>query len=174
MRIRINDEQFKIKSSTSLTVKEFFRIITAESRGNVMSYINAVTNSTYIDISEIVLKNKEIGIINSFIGEIKTFEYFLKKCKPQKDFVFMDQIINLKKLNPLTLAARQAYTDFIKDNDKNIFEASLFIFAIIINRELNKDYDVESTKLIYNELQDLNYINVFENSVFFLKKLMNG
>jgi hypothetical protein len=175
MRIKINGKQTKLKSSQHLTNKEYLQLVSSENGINVLSYINAVTDFDFKDIQNLELKGKELNLINTFIGEIPDIDFFFKKGKAQEKFIFEDNIYNLKKETTITLGTRQAYSDFQKE-EKNVYEASLFLLAVIVNNLANSSlkYDKESIQATYEVLLDYNYMDTFPSAVFFLKKLIRG
>jgi hypothetical protein len=175
MRIKINNQQTKLKSSNQLTNKEYLQLVSSDHGINVLSYINAVTDFEFEDIQDLELKGKELNLINTFIGEIPDIKFFFKKGKAQEKFIFENEIYNLKKETTITLGTRQAYSDFQKEG-KNVYEASLFLLAVIVNNLANSSlkYDKDSIQATYEVLLDYNYMDTFPSAVFFLKRLTNG
>ena len=172
MNIKINNKKYNIKSSHDLTVSEYFNLLQQPTGLSVMAYLNVVTGSDFKDINNFNGKGRELSILNTWIGKIKTLEYFKRNAKPQDTFVFENSLIDLKESFEITLGLRSMYEAFVSEKRYN-FEAALYLVAIIVNNQINKSkkYDFESTQIVYDKLLNHNYIEVLPSALFFLKKL---
>lgn len=170
MNIAINNQKYRIKPATELTVKEyitFFTTISPEPKEKevIICYLAAITGLEFKEINSVSMDSHSLRRLSVYIGPIK----WIDKMENCHYFYYrkLSKRIYKETLNWRTLGARRMIED---RQSSNQLELAVYLLAIYINGK----YDQEAIEEIYNDLMSYNAISVFSFVIFFFKRLMNG
>lgn len=170
MNIEINNQKYRIKPATELTVKEyiaFFTTISPEPKEKevIICYLAAITGLEFKEINSVSMDSHSLRRLSVYIGPIKWIEQ-MENCHY---FYYrkLSKRIYKETLNWRTLGARRMIEDRQASNQ---LELAVYLLAIYVNGK----YDQEAIEEIYNDLMSYNAISVFSFVIFFFKSLMNG
>ena len=165
MKVKINKVDYEIKTSANLTCKEFIEL--SKLNGNILDYISVVTGLKFKSVANTFFAESTLNRLHSYVQTIKSINNL------ERSFLFRyaktGQIVSEKTFNLYsvgTIFLMQSRTE----TTANELELMVYLLAIAIQ----KDYDAEKIDIIYNDLLNYNYIQVYSFILFFFKKLYCG
>jgi hypothetical protein len=170
MNVEINNQKYRIKPASELTVNEyikFFSIISVEPKEKevIICYLAAITGLDFKEINSVSMDSHSLRRLSVYIGPI----HWIDKIENCHYFYYRKTAKRIYKenLNWRTLGVRRMIEDRQASNQ---LELAVYLLAIYIDGK----YDQESIEEIYNDLLNYNAISVYSFIIFFFTNLMNG
>jgi len=170
MKIKLNNKRTEIKPCSLMTVAEYIETYNRRSEKGILQlidYLSIVTDLKFAEVGKCNISAKNERQINAYIGDIIPFEHFYNAKEVISYF-------NFKRPYPSKEFDIEAYAvrSYLQvQTSTNNIDLAVHTLSILLSAEVGYDYG--KTKDIYNELLQMNYIDIMKFAGFFLRKYRN-
>jgi len=168
MKLKINKTSIEIPTADNLTCRQYLECLKAtENEFFILKYISIVSGLSYSEIANSNINFTTIQRVNSYIGQLKTFDYMLINQSSQilikgNLFVSTRKDFDVERVGVRFLfEAKAAETE-------NSAELAIYLLAIL----LTPSFDYDEVEEQYSKLLEENYIKILSFSAFFLSNYL--
>ncbi len=148
-----------------MTCREYIEL--SKTQGSLLDYISIVTGLKFKNIADLSINQYTLNRLHSYIQQVKNVQslersrlFYYAKTRQ----LISEKTFNFDSCGTVFLMQTRA------EKTTSDLELMVYMLAIAIQNE----YDAENIDVIYNELLDENYINVYSFIHFFFRNFVNG